>query len=392
MADCWQSQASVAGPYWISPGNQPCLRTSTFRDLMYAFPRPKHTSRVMKPRSAGNSPSSAAKRRATTSHTSPMYRQLPLQSYQAQIQAALAASAMRRTRQPRPMSWHPASMRSTGYSTPQYLPSTTTSENLAGSGLCASSSNTVPVTYQGEDILPVYPASDAAMFSSLSGMEDQTIVQQQYILQTNGSQAEPVTWDASVSSLSAMALPMSEGWSFDMMSMNSSIPGADVAGSNYESAPSSGPPTPFLPIQQFDEPEAVEEKPEDELVGMGLYSHPDTSLNASLTGLSGKGLKLEETFTPSPDDETENQDADGEDDDSQETAEKQASNSADLHQPQLEPQTHAQPVKSAQNMLNKSFFFEDDGGLDQDGDGGVTTQQFFGLENQPCMNYAYRWI
>ncbi|GIJ86219.1 hypothetical protein Asppvi_005101 [Aspergillus pseudoviridinutans] len=390
MADCWQPQASVAGPYWISPGDQPCFRTSTFRDLMYAFPRPKHTSRVMKPRSAGNSPSSAGKRRATTSHTSPMYRHLPQQSYQAQIQAALAASAIRRTRQPRPMSWHPASLRSTGYSTSQYLPATTMSGNLATTGLCASSSNTLPVTYGGDDILPAYPASDAAMFSSLSGMEDPTIMQQQYLPQTNGSQVEPITWDSGASILSAIAPPMSEGWSFDMMSLNSSIPGADVAGSTYESAPSSGPPTPFLPIQQFDEPDAVEEKPEDELVGMGLYSNPDASLNASLTGLSGKGLKLEETFTPSPDDETENQDADGEDDDLQETAEKQASNSVDARQPQLGPQTYAQSVKPAENMLNKSFFFEDDGRLDQDG--GLVPQQFFSLENQPCMNYAYGWI
>ncbi|GFF26528.1 hypothetical protein IFM51744_06560 [Aspergillus udagawae] len=319
-----------------------------------------------------------------------MYQHLPQQSYQAQIQAALAASAIRRTRQPRPVSWHPASLRSTGYSTSQYIPATTMSGSLATTGLCASTSNTVPVTYGGEDILPAYPTSDVAMFSSLSGMEDPTTMQQQYLLQMNGSQVEPITWDSGASNLSVMAPPMSEGWSFDMMSMKSSIPGADVAGSNYESAPSSGPPTPFLPIQQFDEPDAVEEKPEDELVGMGLYSHPDASLNASLTGLSGKGLKLEETFTPSPDDETENQDADGEDDDLQETAEKQASNSVDIRQPQLGLQTHSQPVKSAENMLNKSFFFEDDGRLDQDG--GLVPQQFFSLENQPCMNYAYGWI
>ncbi|RHZ55090.1 hypothetical protein CDV55_103774 [Aspergillus turcosus] len=345
----------------------------------------------MKPRSAGNSPSSAAKRRATTSHTSPMYRHLSQQTYQAQVEAALAASAIRRPRQPRPMSWHPASLRSTGYSNSQYLPATTMSGSLAVTGLCASSSNTVPVTYGGEGILPAYPISDAAMFSSLSGMEDPTAMQQQYLLQMNGSQVEPVTWDSGVSSVSAMAPPMSEGWSFDMMSMNSSMPSVDVAGSNYESAPSSGPPTPFLPIQQFDEPDAVEEKPEDELVGMGLYSCPDASMNASLAGLSGKGLKLEETFTPSPDDETENQDADGEDDDDlQETAEKQASNSLDVRQTQLGPHTHAQPVKSAQNMLNKSFFFDDDGTLDQHG--GVVPQQFFSLENQPCMNYAYGWI
>ncbi|RHZ43483.1 uncharacterized protein CDV56_102562 [Aspergillus thermomutatus] len=320
-----------------------------------------------------------------------MYRHLPQQGYQVQLEAALAASGTRRTRQPRPMSWHPASLRSMGYSTSQYLPATTMSGNLAVTGLCASSSNTVPVTYGGEGILPAYPTSDAAMFSSLSGMEDPTTMQQQYLLQMNGSQVEPVTWDSGASSFSGMAPPISEGWSFDMMSMNSSIPSADVAGSNYESAPSSGPPTPnFLPIQQFDEPDAVEEKPEDELVGMGLYSHPDASLNGSLTGLSGKGLKLEETFTPSPDDETENQDADGEDDDLQETAEKQAGDSLDVRQPQLGPQTHDQPVKSAQNMLNKSFFFDDDGGLDQDG--GVVPQQFFSLESRPCLNYAYGWI
>ncbi|EAW13138.1 uncharacterized protein ACLA_015830 [Aspergillus clavatus NRRL 1] len=403
MADCWQPQASVVVPHWTFQENQPCFCTSTFRDLMSAFPRPKHTSRVTKPRSAGNSPSAAAKRRTTMSHHPSMYSQPPQQQgYQPPMDVAAMASAMRRARKPRPMSWHPASLGMATYPTAQYIPAATTADNLAATGLCAAP-DTIPVTFGGDGMLPPYSIPDTAMsdtmLSYFSGVGDAaTAMQASYLQQQQQPMDDSqVAWDAGTSQFSTMITPMSDGWSFDMMSMNNSMPSADVAGSSYESAPSStGPSTPdFLPIQQFDNDANFQSEPlekEDELVGMGLYSHPEMSLNSSLNGLGGKGLKLEETFTPSADEGIENKDADAEDDDDeQESNEDPLKNdSSDRYPAQPDPQPyHQQPVKSTQSMLNRSFFFDDDDKLDHNG--GIT-QQFFNLENQPCLNYAYGWI
>ncbi|TPR07562.1 hypothetical protein CAN33_0028195 [Aspergillus niger] len=306
MADYWQPQSSFANPNWVQ-GNQSCWRSSTFRDLIHAFPKPKRTGRVMKPRSAGNSPSSAGRRRtATIPYSSPMY-----QGYQAPVNTAFVASALARTGQNRPTSWHPA-LEPVSYPTAQYVPATTALDNFAAIGVCPQPLPTAPATFDNSSMLPSYtpadmPCSDLG-FPPLPDAQHQMSLQQSTLLQMNDSQAEPVSWDANASTLS-MAEPMSDCYSFDMSSMHNNIPPVYVAGSSYESVPSSGcltgPPTPdFLPIQRPDDDlhsqvEPLPEKQhEDELVGMGLYSNPEASLGNSLLGLSGKGLKLEETFTP----------------------------------------------------------------------------------------------
>ncbi|RAK99489.1 uncharacterized protein BO80DRAFT_426480 [Aspergillus ibericus CBS 121593] len=383
MADCWQPQPAFANPTWVQ-GNQSCWRSTTFRDLIQAFPRPKHTGRVTKPRSAGNSPSSAGRRRtATIPYSSPMY-----QGYQAPVNATLVASALSRTGRTRPTSWHPA-VEPVGYSTAQYLPATTALDNFAAIGVCPQPLPTAPATYEDSSMLPSYAPSDMGLHA-LPGAQ-QSMPLQQSFLQMNDSQAELVSWDP----MTTMAEPISDCWSFDMSSMHNNIPSTYVTASGYESAPSSGcltgPPTPdFLPIQRPDddfhaqvEPLPEKSKAEDELVGMGLYSNPEASLESSLLGLSGKGLKLEETFTPSSDNEAEDQDDNDEEDGDEPEQDEGLDRNSDSNQKQQ------QPVKAPGSMMQRSFFFEDDE-LEQHA--VVEPQPFVNMASQPCMNYGYGWI
>ncbi|KAB8240102.1 hypothetical protein BDV35DRAFT_386108 [Aspergillus flavus] len=368
MANYIQPQA---GSYWLQ-ADQPCVPSSNFRDMMYAFPRPRHTGRVMKPRSAGNSPSSAGRWRAAASHGSPIYQPVQAQPYQAQVNPALLASALRRRRATatRPISWHPASLETAAYTSPPYF-QTTAAENL---GVMAPSTQ------------PMGPATTTLADADPASM------QQSSFLDMSGSQIDPVTWDNSAPNMTTMAQPMSDNWPFDMMSMNNSIPSADVEASGYASAPSSGyltgPSTPdFLPIQHPDSTskslhESTSDEPAgDELVGMGLYNHPDPFLDTSFHEVSGKGLKLEETFTPSSDDEADDsKDAESEDDNQETTEQASASSSAPVQK---------QPANPPTNMMHKSFFFDDD---DIEQQTMSAPQQLFNLGSQPCMNYGYGWI
>ncbi|PWY67202.1 hypothetical protein BO70DRAFT_366390 [Aspergillus heteromorphus CBS 117.55] len=399
MAHCWQPQTSFANPNWVQ-GSQSCWPSSTFRDLMHAFPRPKHsTGRVTKPRSAGNSPSSGGRRRtATIPHGPSTY-----QGYQAPVNAALLASALSGAGRARPTSWHP-SLEPVQYPTAQYLPATTALDNFAAIGVCPQPLPTAAATFQDGPVLPSYasdiPCSDMGLHP-LAAVQQQMPLQQSF-LHMNDSHVEPVSWDTNASTLPAMAEPMSDCWSFDMSSMHNSIPPAYVGGSGYESVPSSGsltqPPTPdFLPIQHPEDdliaPLPEKHNAEDELVGMGLYSNPEASLGSSLLGLSGKGLKLEETFTPSAD-ETEEKDDDDEDEDDDDESEQDESpvqnNGFPAHQRQPGQQkTYPQPMKAPASMMQRSFFFEDD---DLEQHVVAEPQPFINMASQPCMNYGYGWI
>ncbi|KKK16973.1 hypothetical protein ARAM_006901 [Aspergillus rambellii] len=214
--------------------------------------------------------------------------------------------------------------------------------------------------------------------------QPQLPMQDMSFLQVDNSQAEGVSWEGPASGFPAFVQPTSEDWAFDMMSMHQSIPSVGAPGSHYESVSSSGhltePSTPdFLPIQQFGDasdsqsvPVLGKQKHEDELVGMGLYTDPDTFLEGSLNGLNGKGLKLEETFTPSSDDEGDDNDAEGDQDEPNE-----------MHAPQK------QPTKPAESMMHKSFFFDD--GDDFQQRSIAESRHSFNI-GATCMNYGYGWV
>lgn len=220
----------------------------------------------------------------------------------------------------------------------------------------------------------------------------------------DGSQVEPITWDTTANTdFLGMNQSACDGWSLDMLSLTNNIPPAETTCPSYASVPSpgetSGPSTPdFLPIQKFDDESTSTlkktAKPEDELVGMGLYSKPSNTLGQLQQETLGKGLKLEETFSPS-DDENDEADAEGEVDEEV----------ADFGSTQLQcsPQEQApvaqqskfsmpeQPSKQALNLLHKSFFFDHDDSDQHAMAAMAATQPFSGM-NQPCMAYGYGWI
>ena len=205
------------------------------------------------------------------------------------------------------------------------------------------------------------------------------------------SQVEPMSWDTAPTSIDLSMQPTtSDGWSLDMLSM-ANVPPAETTCPSYVSVPSpgdfSGPSTPnFLPIQQFDDmPTQAKkgEKQEEELVGMGLYNQPDGSLGHSQRGLLGKGLKLEDSFSPSDD----------ENDDEAEVEDESEPEPAPIEQPAPVMQHPSmslpkQSSKQALNLIHKSFFFDHDD-LDQQ---TVTAAQPFANLNQSCMSYGYGWI
>lgn len=303
----------------------------------------------------------------------------------------MMASSIRRGRRSRPMSWHPAN------STPQYVPqpstaSTTASMNLSALALPPSLND--PSLYSGHSNIPTtsyhmpgLPISEG--FPSLSGLQDPLS-----FLPLDDSQINSTAWDSNnikpPDYFSTTSQPLSDNWAFDMMAMNNNMPSmdaGDATGSTYDSIPSSGgvtgPSTPDLfpihPTQDQSEIESLDSTNDDvELVGMGLYSQPESS-QTSNQGVLGKGLKLEETFTPSTDKEDKDT---GDDDESNDSQTGQSPTS------RQEPQFF-EPIKQAtepMDLLSQSFLFDDDS-IDQH----AIDAQLFNL-SQPYTSYGYGWI
>ncbi|KAJ5356050.1 hypothetical protein N7517_010659 [Penicillium concentricum] len=355
------------------------------QDLARAFPRPRHT-RVMKPRSAGNSPSAATRRRSTVNQN--VMHGLP--QYQSSLEEALLASAARNSR---PMSWHPSSARTRGISNPyisdfpsdsyagmgavsdQYLNSAVYSENIMSYPMTADPS------FSPNDYFPVYSMQD-----------DLPLPQHTPSLMT-GSQLDPMGWDlGGMSTDMSMSHPASDNWNLDMLSMGTNIPPPETTCPSYVSVPSpgelSGPSTPdFLPIQQYDPFQITEptrtRKAEEELVGMGLYSQPNGTLARAPQSKLGEGLKLEETFTPSDDDK------DAESDEVESIGQNQLPQQPTYHESAATIRQSNFPSKQPKQALNlRSFFFDHDDTDQQP----MAAAQPFAAFNQPCMNYGYGWI
>jgi hypothetical protein len=240
---------------------------------------------------------------------------------------------------------------------------------------------------------PAYSPGYLSMYPEMHN--PMPLPQQTPALSMPGSQVEPMAWDVAATNMdmSNMTQTPSDGWSLDMLSM-ANIPPAETTCPSYASVPSpgelSGPSTPdFLPIQQLDAPAPQEQKKskgEEELVGMGLYSQPDISRVQVQQETLGKGLKLEETFSPS-DDEKDDGSADGDEGNNEHIQQSSPQQMVPMSQPSnLSPPK--QPSKQALNLLHKSFFFDHDD-LDQQ---AMTAVQPFATLNQPCMSYGYGWI
>ncbi|KAJ5656256.1 hypothetical protein N7507_008206 [Penicillium longicatenatum] len=322
------------------------------QDWARAFPRPRH-SRVMKPRSAGNSPS----RRRTTVAQSGM-QGIPNQ-YQSSLEAALLASA---AQNPRPISWHPSSARTRGLSHSTYFPDYTQESYTDISTMPNQSLDMNALSVYGSESMLSYPISADATLSPDSYIPFYLDTNDAIPLQQTmpNSQAESMAWDTVSNPVDMSTMQTtSDGWSLDMLSM-ANIPPPETTCPSYASVPSpgelSGPSTPdFLPIQQFDSPASIQEKkqgkPEEELVGMGLYSQPDGSMSQSQQGILGKGLKLEETFSPSDDEKDEDDDEIDVD-----PAPQQSMPQQPTPVPQHNVSQTRQYAQPALNLLHKSFF------------------------------------
>lgn len=141
----------------------------------------------------------------------------------------------------------------------------------------------------------------------------------------------------------------------------------------------------FLPIQHPIEPPLnlnvkvapkIPKKQSKELVGMGLYDHPDRDSPSSLDYSAssgyfvnthresvGKGLKLEETWQPPKNPEGEEEEAD--DDAEEEEEEAYSSDEADEDLPPIvSPTSVAETQKSLyptySDLSNQTFFLDDD--------------------------------
>lgn len=123
-----------------------------------------------------------------------------------------------------------------------------------------------------------------------------------------------------------------------------------------------------------------------ELVGMGLYDLPDSSLDwtSPLGEATGKGLKLEETWQP-PEDEDEDEEDEDEDDDA----------SSDDGEDELPPPPAPMPAVNCAktqgpgNLEGQSFFFDEDD--------SVTKEWWYQQLKQPSMpvrdaGYGYGWL
>ncbi|CAI7585368.1 unnamed protein product [Penicillium glandicola] len=342
------------------------------QDLARPFPRPRRRSTVNLNMTHG----------------------LPTQ-YQSSLEEALLASAARNSR---PMSWHPSSARTRGLSN-SYM-SNFPSDNYAG--MADVSDQYLNSAIYDENIMSYPMTSDPSFspdyFPVYSIMQEDLPLPQHTPALMTGSQIDQMGWDVAAMStmstdMSTMSHPASDNWNLDMLSMGTNIPPPETTCPSYVSAPSpgelSGPSTPdFLPIQQFENPFQITEpkktgKPEEELVGMGLYSQPNGTLARAPQSKLGEGLKLEETFTPS--DEDKDDEADAEVDIIENDLPEEPTyheNAPTIRQSNFPPK---QP-RQALNLLQRSFFFDED--VDQQ---PMAAQPFVGY-NQPCMNYGYGWI
>ncbi|KAJ5227119.1 uncharacterized protein N7469_007125 [Penicillium citrinum] len=394
---CYQQPASSTGSQWFSPNANVFNQPTNMQDWARVFPRPRLT-RVMKPRSAGNSPSSVGRRRTTVAQGA---MQGVSNQYQSSLEAALLASAARDSR---PISWHPSSTnRNRGLSNPSYVPDLTP-DMYSGMGGVPDQMNAFPV-YGSDNMMPYSMATGPAYSPSYDNVYSnpmQTMSQLTPGLSMPGSHAERMAWDVSTtnSDFPNMADTTSDGWSLDMLSM-ANVPPAATNCPSYASVPSpgevSGPSTPdFLPIQQFEDAPSTQPKKqgkaEDELIGMGLYNKPDRSLAQAQPGSLGKGLKLEETFSPSEDEKDEDAEDADEESDMQSSQQASPEQPMSMMQTQFQPQQQQIPKQSSKyglNLLHKSFFFDNDD-LDQQ---PMPMAQPFANFNQSCMNYGYAgWI
>lgn len=269
------------------------------------------SSRVSKPSSAGNSPHSLPRRRTMTG-----------QSWKPETHPVTQSVLNNNARKSRPTSWHPSS-RAAAFNPyaqqqqnchPSWLnPNTATGMGLLQQDSALSTPITCPVS---GDLIS---HDSFAMLDNYYGAS---------MAQTQPQTYAPVDM---YSGWSNMTFP-DQVWTHPA-SGGGYLPAADQVAdfccheSVSSSDPSTAPATPDAtalshPVYKSDEQSFAHAGRGDDLVALGLYDEPQVlSLGSSLLGGSldslpqaGKGLKLEETFSPAPVAEEDDDDAEHEDD------------------------------------------------------------------------------
>lgn len=301
----------------------------------------KNLSRVSKPSSAGNSPHSQTRRRTMTTYSNNGFNQaLPVRNLfhvNNKNNNNTNNPATTQQRPSRPTSWHP-SIKQAQQQQPYYVPNchpswlrgdvsvATVAAQQQSSGMTFMYGLSTPITCpMSGDLLSsndYFATTHSEPYNFIPpGPQIYTPVEPSDMLYS-----EPSEW----STYSMEGTPMSTyPW---MQHNNGFFPYTDHAMMDFghESVTSAdditAPPTPEMAynLNQQQQPTLISNTQDnlddggDDLVAVGLYDEP-SSLSLSLLGggdntcqQTGKGLKLEETFTPAEDDE---EDGDAENDD-----------------------------------------------------------------------------
>jgi len=286
--------------------------------------------------------------------------------------ALLAASLQQRSR---PLSWHPSSRytrysNTTGANQPASVSNMSTQsqmESLESLSAASMYGLVTPFSY--------YAPGDSSVNGYLSSAVDQsygvsTLPQTLQHAETDLTQMDPVFWLEDVANLPYIPQQETQYWPEEASAVTQLLPTNQVSCSSQDSLPSSEdisvPATPdILTVgEHTNEPDDTTEvqKPlsqNEELVGVGLYDQPDglVSFGSTLLGSIrdyqepiGKGLTLEETFSPAPENE-ENGEEDGDGEDGEDEDEEEDALSEIDDQPSIPSESLHTTLKTIGNSL-----------------------------------------
>ncbi|KAF2734106.1 hypothetical protein EJ04DRAFT_535067 [Polyplosphaeria fusca] len=293
----------------------------------------QRTSRIEKPKSNHNSPRTL-ERRKTMSGTK-RYTTLD-DHYNMMFGIKSEDESPIPHESSRPMSWHP---------TPSKFHVPSRSSFVAGQTSPQDENRRHPLSSRNSG-----NGSDFYSLSARSSMHPEQMQNLNAAHEGNrGSQSSDGSWQSQQPpySMSAFSTPSTEPmpWYLSEWARKNHN---DIATSQHGS-------TDFLPIQHpaLDNDVDGDEEMADsgrELVGMGLYDLPESSLGWSAMESTGKGLKLEETWQPPEDEEEEDASSDD------------GSEAEPQPLPEKAPKSPIAPVDlvKPQNMEGQSFFFDED--------------------------------
>jgi len=256
----------------------------------------------------------------------------------------------------RPVSWHPSSARFSGSNSrvshanaSQNLPASQESSHLSGGLQYSTSTSGYGPTVMNNDLQSVGVNSLSVMGEAQRSQDEviwasylgNNIPMSSGLPSYSGVIDDPMSWHIPDTSQPYALLPQYQATSMDFLSIQHSSP---------EPQDSVG-----------EDDNQLEKQKSRELIGMGLYDPPGSTLPSFGFGREGKGLKLEEEWEPPepPDDDDDDDDVDNEaDQDSSEEEEEEAPDPPKAQEQQWGMQANILPPPTY--LPGKTFFFDDD--------------------------------